>query len=217
MKKLIVLFILAFSIVKAQDPAFYKGALVADLTYGVDVYKVKYHYALKSNASADTTIEDGAGSRGWTIGAQYGVVKWLGLGLRAKFDNYFTDTDKVTKRKPTVTGFEIGAVVDFHPVRKQHFDLILGAEMGYSSLLYDVNDGQNTQIYGTGSWFNFHITPRLYFGRFGIGISLNFPRINYPNMTTNDKNINNLVVSSWKATGFGFNFGLSYRFLKDRG
>ncbi len=215
MKKLIFIFCFAASFA-TNAQSFYKGALVADLTTGIDVYNVKYKYALRSNTSIDTTVTGSAGSRGPTIGLEYGVSKWLGLGLRAKIDNYYTEADKITGIKPSVKGFEIGALVDFHMVRKEHFNFFAGMELGYSNLLYKTNDAFGTEIYGSGSWFNFHLTPRYYFGRFGIGISLNFPVINYPDMTTSSKTINSYIVSSWKATGFGANFGIQYRFLNER-
>jgi len=71
-------------------------------------------------------------------------------------------------------------------------------------------------MYGEGGWTNFHITPRYYFKRFGLNVSLNFPRINYAHMTSNDKTLNTYVYSSWQATGFGFTFGIQYRFLNSK-
>jgi len=215
MKKLLLI-LAVFGVTQLSAQSFYKGALVADLTTGVDIYVVKYHYALRSNTSIDTTVTDGAGSKSQTLGLEYGVLDWLGLGLRGKIDNYYTDKDKITGIKPSVKGFEVGALIDFHIARKEHFNFVTGFEVGYSNLLYKTNDPWGTEIYGSGSWFNFHITPRYYFGRFGLEINLNVPIINYPNLTTSSKTINSYIVSSWKATGFGMNFGIQYRFLNSR-
>lgn len=195
--------------------SFYKGALVTDLNFGFDAYAVHYHTEIKNTSySHDTT--DGAASHNWGIGAQYGVTNWLGLGLRAKFDNYYTSVDKNTGYRSTVKGNEIGAIIDFHVVRGKVFNLALGIDAGRSGLKFWFNDPDNTRIYGSGSWFDLHITPRFYFGRFGISTTLYLPWISYSNMTTSSDVINDFLITKWKANGFGINFGVQYRFLKDR-
>lgn len=214
-KAILVLF--AFASLVASSQSFYKGALVADATYGFDAYSVQYNtqYIYNGNVVLTQKKTDGAGSKGFSIGAQYGLAKWFGLGLRAKFDNYFTSKDSLTGITPKVTGFEVGLVADFHVVRREHFNLALGLDLGASHLRYQTNDpsANYMEIYGDGSWANLHITPRYYFGRFGLSASLNFPSINYPHMTTSSKTVNTYVYSSWKAVGFGMNFGIQYRFL----
>jgi hypothetical protein len=180
------------------------------------VYNVAYHYALKSNSSIDTTTHSGAGSKSFGLGVEYGVLNWLGLGLCGKFDNYVTSKDAVTGTQPTAGGGQLGAIINFHVLRKEHFNLVLGINGGYSHLTYKTNDYWGTEVYGDGSWMRFSITPRYYFGRFGIEASLNFPTINYPNMTTSSKTLNNYIVSSWKGSGTGFYFGIQYRFLNSK-
>jgi hypothetical protein len=219
MKKIII-GLFAFMATAGQAQSFYKGALVADLAYGFDAYVVHYNTELRYNGSVIGTQKkiDGAASSGPSIGVQYGLAKWFGLGLRAKLDNYVTKEDSITHIKPTAKGFEFGLIADFHVVRREHFNLALGFDLGTSSLNYKTNDPASgyMEVYGRGSWVNFHIVPRYYFGRFGIGIGLNFPTINYPQMTTSDKTVNTYVFSSWKGSGFGMNFAIQYRFLNSK-
>jgi hypothetical protein len=215
MKK-IILAVFALASFAANAQSFYKGALVADLNWGVEVYNVAYHYALKSNTNIDTTTHSGAASKSFGLGVEYGVTNWLGLGLCGKIDNYVTSKDAVTGTQPTAGGGQFGAIINFHVLRKQHFNLVLGINAGYSHLTYKTNDYFGTEVYGDGVWSRFSVIPRYYFGRFGIEASLNFPRINYPNMTTSSKTLNSYIVSSWKASGVGFGFGVQYRFLNSK-
>jgi hypothetical protein len=216
MKK-IILVLLAFTALQINAQSFYKGALVADLAYGFDIYSVKSHQAYKYNPPAPHDTTDGAASTAPSLGLEYGVLNWLGIGIRGKYDTYVTSKDKTTGIKPTANGGEIGLTVNFHAVRKDVFNLVGGFDVGYSNFVYRSNDIVGTEAYGGGSWFNIHITPRFYFGRFGISTSINIPFINYPSLTTSNHNINNYITEwSWKATGFGMNFGIQYRFFKEK-
>ncbi len=196
--------------------SFYKGALVADLNYGFDIYTVKSHVSYKNNIIPDENTTDGAVSTSPNLGVEYGVLNWFGVGIRGKFDKYVTSKDSASGITPKANGTEVGLIVNFHLLRKKVFNLIAGFEGGYSHLLYRSNDIMGTEAYGDGTWINLHLTPRFYFGRFGISTSINVPFINYPNMTTSNTNFNSIVSWSWKATGFGMNFGVQYRFFKEK-
>jgi len=219
MKKLFCILFLS-ACLQASAQSFHKGALVTDLSYGFDAYAVHYTTELIYNGAVIGTSKttDGAVSTGPTLGVQYGLAKWFGLGLRAKYDNYVTSKDSISGIKPTATGFEVGLMTDFHVVKREHFNLSLGLDLGISKLIYKTNDpNQNyLEVYGDGSWVNFRISPRYYFGRFGLGININIPTISYPHMTTSSKTLNSYVYSSWKASGFGMAFGVQYRFLNPR-
>lgn len=218
LKKLIlaaVLFTTVNVFAQSPDKSFYKGALVIDLNTGLDIYAVKQHYEIKgTNYSKDTT--NAAGSHGPHFGVQYGVLNWLGVGLKYKYDTYYTSADKHTGIRPSVFGQEFGLVVDAHPVRVKHFDLITGFDLGYSSMTYHTHDQWGTEIYGSGSWFNLHVIPRVYIGPVGLSINFNVPFIRYNNLTTSSDNLNAILFSKWKATGFGIGCGISVRLLKPR-
>jgi hypothetical protein len=213
MKKILTLIICIISL-QVFSQSFYKGALVANLNYGFDIYRVRYHTALKNNAGVSKDTTDGAASSGPSLGIEYGVTKWLGIGVCGKYDTYFTSKDKYTGIRPSVNGGEIGLIVNFHIVRTNIFNLVAGVDAGYSHLIYRTNDVVGTEVYGSGSWFNIHLTPRFYFGRFGICSTINIPFINYPNMTTSNATLNQTFISAWHASGFGLTFGIQYRFLK---
>ena len=147
------------------------------------------------------------------MGAEFGVANWLGLGLAGQFDEYIhgkNDSSGVS----TALAFEIGAIINFHIVRHTHFDLLAGFDLGYSNLTVTSNDGTNDQIYGSGTWFDVHLTTRIYVGRFGFNVTLVFPNMNYPTLTSNVTTYNEYVLSSFKLSGEGLNVGVQYHFLQ---
>jgi hypothetical protein len=212
----LVLFAVTSVFAQAPENSFYKGALVIDANTGLDIYSVKQHYEIKGTTySKDTT--NAAGSHGPNFGIEYGVLNWLAVGVRYKYDTYYTGKDKYTGITPSVFGTELGLSVNAHPVRVKHFDLITGINFGHSGLKYHTHDAFGTEIYGSGTWVDLHVIPRVYFGPVGISINFSVPFINYKNMTTSDDHLNSFFFSSWKATGFGLGIGVSFRFLKPRG
>jgi hypothetical protein len=212
MKKTLTLIICIVSL-HVFSQSFHKGALVFDANTGIDVYGVKYHYQLK-NTNTTHDESNGAAAYNFNFGLEYGLFNWLGVGLRGKFDHYFTSQDSTTHTTPTVKGYEIALLVNAHVVHTNHFDLPIGFDLGYSHLNYFENDISNNQIYGNGSYFNIHINPRFYIGRFGFNINTAVPFINYSNMTSNNAIYNQYILANWKAVGFSFGFGVQYRFLK---
>lgn len=213
MKRTIIIF-LSFFTIQVSGQSFYKGALVTDLNFGFDAYKIRQH-SVDKNTNKITDTTNGAAAKNISIGAEYGVHKLIGLGLRVKYDRYVTEKDSASGFTPTAGGVEAGLLANFHLVRKEHFNLSVGIDLGYSGFIYNFNDGLNTQIYGNGFWYDFHITPRYYFKKFGLSATLYFPGIRYPNLTSNDEAFNKNTSISWKSSGVGFNLGLQYRFLKE--
>jgi hypothetical protein len=209
MKKLFIatsVLVSCFSLTsKAQT--FQTGSLIVSAGYGFDIYSVKLHQVNNfSGQSKDTT--SGAASGNFTLGGEFGVTKWLGLGLQLKFDSYLHNSNV-----SQAVGFEGGLIVNAHIIRHMHFDLLAGLNLGASSLTLTSNDGTNTQIYGSGSWVDIHFTARIYFGKFGLSATLYFPSINYTISSNNDL-FNQYIDDSWKATGEGLNIGIQYHFLK---
>ncbi len=212
MKKLIILLNLLFCM-QGYSQSFYKGALVVNAGAGLDAYGVKYHYQIKgTNQTHDET--NGAASYNFNVGVEYGFNKWFGLGLRGKYDTYFTSRDSTTHSIPTANGLEIALALNAHVVHVRHFDLPIGMDVGYSRLNYHQNDLGDNQIYGNGSYFNLHINPRFYIGKFGFNINMAIPFINYANMTSNNSTYNQYVLANWKAAGLSFGAGIQYRFFE---
>ncbi len=201
-------------ITSARAQSFNKGSLVANLNTGLEIFNTEYKYQLK-NTNLDTIIKDRAGNTNYYFGMEYGVVKWLGLGLKVKVNNYVTGKDKVTGYTPTAHSFEVAFTVRAHLIRTKHFDFPIGLSIGGSSLTYDNNVPNNgITVYGTGSYVDFHIQPMLYFGRFGINMYLGTSGVNYSNMTTSSSNVNKVALLNWKGTGgFVIGVGLQYIFI----
>lgn len=209
----ISLFIFSFSIISnaqvSSEQSFQKGSLIASLSYGFDIDNVKLQEVNNYLTPPQTINSTGkAGSGNLNLGGEYGVNNWLGLGLQFKLDSYLHSSNV-----SQANGFEGGIIVNAHIVRHKHFDFLAGLDIGASTLTLTLNDGFNDQVYGSGSWFDFHLTTRIYFGKFGINTTLYFPSINYT-ITTNNSTFNEYIADSWKASGFGFNIGIQYHFLQ---
>ncbi len=208
----VVLLSVILNQVKAQE-SFHKHALIISADFGGDVYAITEKYNVNGYPNLGYTTTIGAACASYPISVEYGVGKWLGLGLVAKFDNYAIKKDSATQYQPVATGFEFGALVNFHLVRKEHLDFFLGLNLGSSSFIYTL-DSHNDQLYGNGAWSDIHAGLRYYFHHFGINALLSFPNMNY-NLTGNNANwsLGQDILSTWKADGVAFNVGIQYRFF----
>ncbi len=206
----IFLFFIAFNTLTAQS--FYKKALVFDAKLGIDVYDTEYYYKVLSTDN-DTTETGKAVNRNFSLGLEYGVLDRLGIGIRAKFNDYFADPDKVTKKDPEITSLDYMATVNFHMIKKNVFNLFIGADFGGTHLKYISNNKDNLNIYGDGYYINLHLSPRIWIKRVGILFDISMPYTNYQNLTTNNTDINKSILSNWKGLGYNFNIGLMCRFF----
>ncbi len=203
--------IFASNILLSQS--FTSGSLILSLNTGLEVYNTEYKYQIK-NTNFDTIIKDHAGNSNYYLGLEYGLLKWLGIGLKAKINNYFTEKDKYTGNTPDAHSFEVAFTIRAHLFRLKHFDLPLGISIGGSSLTYNNNDpNYPITVTGKGSYFDLHLQPMIYFKRFGFNLYIGLPSVNYSNMTTNRDAINELIIASWKGKGVLLGVGLQYRFL----
>lgn len=193
--------------------SFSGGSLLLSLNTGVEAYNTEYKYQIK-NTNFDTIIKDQAGNKNYWLGVEYGVVKWLGIGIKAKVNNYFTEKDQYTGVTPTANSFEIAFTVRSHLIRSKHFDLPIGLSIGGSSLTYNNNNPNNpVTVTGKGSYFDLHIQPMVYFKRFGFNLYIGLPSVNYSDMTTNRDVINQAIIAKWKGKGVLLGIGLQYRIL----
>ena len=214
MKKILLLLVVAFSLQQVKAQSFQKGSIVATINYGIDIYSVYQTYSAYNIPNSSSSKTSAAGSRNWNFEAEYGLLKWLGVGIHLKLDNYFTSKDTSTGYTPTAIGFEGGVLINAHLIRANHFDLVIGCNLGFSTLTYTA-DAFNDQIYGDGSWTDLHISPRFYFGRFGINLNFYDPVINYKSLTSNNSNwgLGETVLASWLGKGGGATIGIQYRFI----
>lgn len=202
------------SILNVYSQSFSTGSFLISLNTGIEIYNTEYKYQIK-NTNFDTIIKDQAGNSNYYLGIEYGLLKWLGIGLKGKINNYFTEKDKYTGNTPTAHSFDVAFTIRAHLFRTNHFDLPIGLSLGGSSLTYNNNDpNYPITVTGKGGYFDLHIQPMLYFKKFGFNLYMGLPSVNYADMTTNRDVINDVIITNWKGKGFILGVGLQYRFIK---
>ncbi len=216
MRKISLTVCLAIFSMYVNAQSFKRGSLVLELNTGLEIYNTELKLTVKDpNSRRDTSYSDKAGNTNFGVSLECGLHKRLGLGVRFKTNKYFTETDSVTKRKPEVKSNDLLLLVNFHPVVRKHFDLVLGADVGLSSFKYKANDSLNLVLTGSGSFVSLYLNPRIYIRRFGINFKVYAPFTNYNSLTTNNDDFNKYVaITKWKGNGFGLSFGIQYRFFR---
>lgn len=218
MKKIILIAIAVLSIAastNAQDKAFKKGDITADLGIGFGLYGTKIHQRFGSY-SRDTT--DAAGSSIYALKGEYGVTNWLGIGARFAFANYIEERDSITGIKPTSRGIDAGLVANFHLVKSKRFDMPISLMIGYSHFSIHSNDQWSTLAKANGLGYGIALLPRIYFGNhvgmfFNLGyMGYNYPNIKYSNNTDSDLNKTWDADVSLKANGVNIGIGLIGKF-----
>jgi hypothetical protein len=94
------------------------------------------------------------------------------------------------------------------------FDLILGTDIGFTALKISVDDVYNTVRRGNGAYASIYINPRLYFKRFGINLKTYLPYVSYANLKSNQDQLDQFMITKWKASGVGVSLGIQYRLFK---
>lgn len=215
MKKLVLTLIGSAIYLLSYSQSFHKNALVFDAKLGIDIYNTEYYYQLKSTGD-DTTTTGKAGNQNMSFGLEYGVLNRLGVGIRAKFNKYFVEADKNTGKTPYHTSLDYMATVNFHAVKNNVLDLAIGFNIGGSKLNLIFNDLAGTEAYGSGLYFDLHLTPKIYIKRFAFQFDLGMPFVKYNNLTTNFVNFNNEVLAKWSGLGYNFGIGIAFRFLSPK-
>ncbi|MCB0410730.1 MAG: hypothetical protein KDD29_10960, partial [Flavobacteriales bacterium] len=215
------IYILVFSIfvLGASAQSFYKGALVTEVRTGFELYNafISTNHS-GGNRVYDTVYTDKSANTYFGLGAEYGLHKYVGVGLSFNSHKYITEKDTVTNTRPNSRANNIMAMVNLHPVTTKKFDLVVGADIGYSGFKFSTNDSLDTYVKGTGFCFSGYLNPRIYFGNFGIQFKLSTPFARYGNVMTNNDNFNKNNSYNWIkfSAAWGIGFGIQYRFLKDK-
>lgn len=220
MKKLLLLTVLTFSLAAQAQKSFYKGAIVADVRTGFEIYNTTLKSTYKSGSNSRDTVEtDKAGDTHFGFAAEYGLHKNLGVGFAINKRKFLNEKDSVTGKKPDTRATDINLVVNFHAVSSKKFDLVLGTDFGISNFHFGTNDKVNTILTGKGMYASFYVNPRIYFGPVGINFRLFTPMFSYKNLTTNNADFNKTnTLNQFKgAAAWGVSFGIQYRFMKERG
>jgi hypothetical protein len=202
---LISLFILSFLAVRSQS--FQRGTVVFDLNSGFEFYNTTLDY------KNDTTVKSQAGNVGLSIGAEVGLSKRVGIGLRGKANTFASDVDKVSKEEVNIKSTDLLFMFQLHPIVRKKFDLVLGADAGFSGLDFEFVDFNNLVSKGSGGYFSLYVNPRIYLGRFGVNLKVYTPFVTYQYFkTTSDlPAAENYILSKWRGNGIGVSVGIQVR------
>lgn len=210
MKKLLTLILVFASSAFLSAQSFVKGTKVVDLRFELAAYKTESHDKVNN-----TSDDGGAAGKLFSGSFEYGVFPWLGLGLKMQYSSYFVEKDTITHTppqqdeivQPTIGSFDPAVNINFHLGKRDHFDMVAGTTMGVSFFSYKVNDANDSRAKGTGFWYDFHITPRFYFGdHIGMHLNLAYAHFNYPNLIAESSTIS--AINSFSLSGGGVTFGL---------
>lgn len=169
-----------------------------------------YDYVSKVGSSA-TSNTNRAGNKMLNLQYERGIKNWLGIGVKLQVSDYFTSKDSITNTKPTVRAVDGLVIVNLHVVRVKRLNLLVGTNIGYSSLNWEARDQYISKAAGGGLTYDFHIQPRFYFQKhFGMFLNLAYVHYDYQNMDFT--NLNTKISDVLDLTGGGANFGIGFQF-----
>jgi hypothetical protein len=206
MKKTLTLSLLLLALFSGQTmkSQIEQGNSVIDLSAKLGIYTDQF--TLKGLSA---TKKGNTGSGIYALGYEYMALNWLGLGLQLRYDKYIDSASQ----KQTTYSFNVPVYANIHFVRTEHIDLSAGASFGYSHFSINSNSAGNAQISGNGTLFDFHLTPRFFFGEhLGISIPIAYTFFNYSSLNYKD---NAQTINDWGSLavkGISFGLGVNYQF-----
>lgn len=214
MKTLLISGLMCFLCVHdiSAQKSFYKHAFVINVNMGTDGNVADQHY-FSPPENAALTLNNTALASDYSMGAEYGLLDWLGVGAIMRVDNYYMQQNQLTQTIPTQGAFNIGATANIHLLRWKHVDFLGGYDFGFSRLTVYANNSNNSSFTSGGHWSDIHITGRIYFGRFGANLTLFSPSMTYRNFKASNMGFGDYALNYWKSTGYGASIGLQYRVL----
>jgi hypothetical protein len=192
--------------------SFQGGSFVLNANLGFDGNVANEHYFYGPEANAQT-LNGTANASDFSMGAEYGLFNWLGIGAIGRIDNYYTQNNQVTQSTTAQGAADLGVTGNIHVIRWQHLDLLAGYDYGFSHFTYFTNDRDGVTSTSDGHWSDIHATGRVYFGRLGFNICLYVPTFTYSTFKSSDMPLGEYTVSYWKSTGYGASVGIQYRIL----
>jgi hypothetical protein len=216
MKKLLFFIpaIIVSQLSKAQDKpkSFDSHNLVVSADYGFEAYSTQQQYTVQG-LGTQKTINSSLSSTNGNLSAEFGLFKWLGIGIQGKLDNYSIAKDS-NGYTPKAASGELGALLNIHLLRLEKIDLLVGVNVGFSTFNYSNSTNSFNYSYsGNGLWTDAHATLRYYFGRFGLNLSAYIPFTGYQGLagSYSDWKTGQEVLNNWKNSGGGFSVGIQYR------
>jgi hypothetical protein len=209
-----LLIFLSVNSISAQ--CFKEKDMIFDGKYELGYYGTQNHDKIKN-----VTTNSQAASKIFNLSVEYAITKWVGIGAKFQYDNFFTGKDTVRDLpnpkdyevvKPTVNGYDFAAFANGHFVKKKSVDMYAGISFGYSSILYKRNSVDNAQASGSGTWLDIHLSPRFYFGEhFGMNVNLAYSTFNYTDLKVQNNSVQPLDAFGLKGSGVNLGVGLMYK------
>ncbi len=212
MRKIGLISFLFFTSLGINAQSFHKRAVVFDLNTGIEFYNTTLNYKTnRLSFNGDTVVLSKAGNANVSLGVEIGLGKRVGIGLRGKANQFFSDVDAVTEKNTDITSTDLLFMINIHPVVRKKLDIILGSEFGVSGFNVRMEDLDHTLISGNGGFFSVYLNPRVYLGRFGFNLKTYLPFVWYQDLKSNAQEFDKFLLSQWKGNGIGVAVGVQVR------
>jgi hypothetical protein len=210
MKKInaIIILVTFISTNVAAQKSFEKNTNV--IAFGLDLGLYNYTSKIASNPKSDHSA---ALNKMLSLHYERGVLNWLGIGAKVQLSDYFTETDSVTRTKPSIKAIDATLLVNAHFVRSKRVDMLAGFNVGYSHMNWEARDQFISGATGGGLTFDIHLQPRFYFGNHvGMFINLAYVHYSYKNMDFQNTYTTYNDILSLTGGGVNVGFGLQAKF-----
>ena len=211
MKKLVSIILVAFALGGFSQASFEQKTKVIDINANFGVYNT---VGSDSTERANGRVKNDKGAPyGFALGFEYGVLNWLGVGLKGQMCTYLTSKDTATGATPVGKANDVMLVLNAHMVRAKRFDLLGGFDLGYSGFKFSSNDKNHSIAKGGGFVWNVHIQPRLYFSNhFGMYMNLSYISYAYPKLKFKDDTRTYTDHLKFNASGINVGIGFQVKF-----
>ena len=211
-KKILLLFLFLSGACLLTAQSFHRGGVVMDLNSGIEFYNTSLNYNINNAIkNRDTSLVSKAANVNLAFGIEVGIKKHFGIGLRGKANLFFKELDAASKNQSTVKSSDLILFLNLHPIVRKKLDLIIGTDLGWSTLNFNVYSFKNNQIQGSGAYLTAYVNPRIYFKRWGFNIKAYLPFVSYTNLNAASDNLDKYILSTWKGNGFGVSVGVQLK------
>ena len=208
MKKISILLVLIISLQVNAQKSFEKNANV--VAFGLDLGIYNYTSKIASSATSDNSV---AANKMLNLYYERGVLNWLGVGAKLQLSDYFTEKDTNTNSKPSVKALDATLLVNAHFVRSKRVDMLVGFNLGYSTMRWEARDQYISAAKGGGLVYDLHLQPRFNFGdHIGMFINLAYVHYGYKNMDFQNTFYNESDILDLTGGGVNFGFGFQAKF-----
>ena len=203
---------LLLCIVNGLAQSFHRGSVILQVGTGLEFYQTKKTYNGAGVIGDTSSIGQAAGGN-LNACLEIGISKRVGIGARGKMNSFFSDIDAVLAEKTQVRTAELLLGINWHPIRRKRFDLLLGAEGGFSSVNVTFQNISDMFTSGKGPAGAIYLEPRFYKKRFGFHIRFTLPFTQYKTLSTigSQATSQQYSLNTWQGRGYGINAGVQLR------